>query len=245
VQDQDGHCDPDCQQQIDRLQDDLDRLPLQTLAELPDWQREIEDRLQECCQPDEQPGTVPPHQHTECPPDCVTLIQNIQNVVNNFPTQVEQYVNNYYNTVIQPEIERIREIIREELVRPLECVVIRLCQLAREQLGSMLECWFMADTPPAEGPLEVGILAAAPSDVYVMQEQGIAQQSTGPFALGILRARSIQEHILADRFPVFEDIEGQPDAIGFGVIDETAEIRIRSVGLRPGESDPCAFQEAA
>lgn len=170
----DGLCDPDCQQQIDRLQDTLDGLPLEKLAELPDWERWMEQRLYDCCDNVvEIPPQQPPPDPNACPPGCQDQITNLQQVVNNWPQQVIQYVNNWYIENVQPKIDQCCELTKkcrqlftvplytfpcatpqEQTADEIECGVQRYeidwCCFGQALWGKMAECWLDANTPADE-----------------------------------------------------------------------------------------------
>lgn len=106
----------------------------------------------------------------------------------------------------------------------------------------MIECWLMVDTPEADGAYEVGLIGQSPDEILHYMDQATNRQRSGLYAPAIGNALAIQATVLSKAFPQFTDEGATPDPIGFGIEDDTAQIRIRSVGLRPGEADPCVTQ---
>jgi hypothetical protein len=123
-------------------------------------------------------------------------------------------------------------------------MTIPLCQIARDHLGMMLECWLMRDVPEVSGEPEVGLIAQAPSEILTYLDQATNRQRSGLYARGIGIALAAQATVLEKQFPHFEDESWNPDPIGLGIMDENAGIKIRTVALEPQEQDPCAIQES-
>lgn len=130
----------------------------------------------------------------------------------------------------------------KECGRSLECVVIRWCELARTELGNMLECWLMKDMPEAPEPEADEFDNLTLEQILMLQDQATNQQRTGAYAEGIAIALEAQASLLERIIPEPDDDLEQPETVGFGQENSPAEIRIRTVGLFQDEPDPCAIQ---
>jgi hypothetical protein len=121
-------------------------------------------------------------------------------------------------------------------------VRIRWCELARAQLGGMIECWLMADTPEAPEPEPDEFDNLTLDGILTLQDQATNQQRTGYYAEGIALALAAQASLLNRVMPEVENDVVQPDPVGFGHIDEQAQIKIRTVVPYIEERDPCEEQ---
>lgn len=97
----------------------------------------------------------------------------------------------------------------------------------------------MADTP--ETPLQTGgaIEPGNPQAIVTMLDQATNQQRTGAYAESIFRALTAQASVLDRLMPTPDEESPQPSAVGFAVIDEQAQIAIRTVRPYREERDPC------
>jgi hypothetical protein len=104
----------------------------------------------------------------------------------------------------------------------------------------MLECYLNADVPPAIEIENEELFPETPQGILAMLEKATNEQRSGWWVESYAIAEAAMMKALEGGIPEIEDTYEEIPDYAFGREDDTAQIRIRTVGLLPDEQDPCA-----
>ena len=265
---QDGHCDPDCQVQIDQLGERLDECcDTQTYWVIPNiqnlwtWLLNLEQRV---------PGPPPPLAPT--PP--ASPEPTPQPLPGPLPEPPDENPPGEPPPVLPPEVVECLEKLCDpaqfcqkvqECERELECVRIPLCDPQGGPWGGMAECWHDKNRTPDRDVYGVYRQAQLPSsfvNVYLRsyeQAFGIQGQQSGQGSfVGYDLRNPGRFDAVADRLAqsIVDDwiagtISNQRESVTIPsrpwIFADPAEpglgqVKIRQPKLRPGETDPCSVE---